>query len=114
MPAEDEKPEPKEVGSRKRAPQDFIRVTQQISLPARAETVVPVSSPVHGLRLLEPHEPLYERRRVSVAHGKVEVRLHTPFNVRVANFGEERVVLVPNQIVGPGPRRPPYPRTYEP
>ncbi len=69
MPTEDETAELKEVGPRKRAPQDFIRVTQRISLPARAETVVPLSSPVHGLRLLDPHEPLRKRRRVSVAHG---------------------------------------------
>ncbi len=100
VPTEDQTSEPKEVGPRKRAPQDFIRVTQGISLPARAETVVPVSNPVHGLRLLEPHEPLYERRRVSVAHRIVEVRPHTPFNVEVAKVGEEKVVLVPNQIVG--------------
>ncbi len=36
-----------------------------------------------------------------MANGTVEVRPHTPSNVKVANVGEETVVLVPNPIVGP-------------
>ncbi len=61
--------------------------------------MVPVYSAVHGLRLLEPHEPLYERQRVYVAHGIVVIRPYTLFNVKVANFAEETVVLVANQTV---------------
>ncbi len=35
-----------------------------------------------------------------MTHGIVEVRPHTPFNVKVAYFGEDTVVRVSNQIVG--------------
>ncbi len=82
VPTEDETSEPKEVSPRKRASQDFIRVTQRISLPPRAETVMPFSSQVHGLRLLETHEPLYELGRVSVAHGVLDVRPIRPSTSR--------------------------------
>ncbi len=49
---------------RKRVPQDFVRVTERVSLARWSGTVVSVSSPVQGTRVLELHEQLFERRRI--------------------------------------------------
>ncbi len=104
--------EPKAVGPRKRAPQDISVSTSGFPHPhERRRWCLCLARCADSVCWNFTNRCTNDG--VSVVHGIVEVRPHTPFSVKVANFGEETVVLVPNQIVG-RPSRTPYPRRYYP
>ncbi len=82
------------IGHRDRAPQDSIRCVTRILLEAGRETVVLLTCPVGGTRIIELRNPLYEKKRIAVGNGIGEVRLTVPFNIKVANLARPAPVKV--------------------
>ncbi len=97
---EAETKESKLVGPQRRAAQDQLRAAKRDTLEPQAETVIPVNCPLSGPRMLEPDGALYEKKRVSLAHGVVSIRSGVPFNVRIANFGDVPVIVQKGEILG--------------
>ncbi len=97
---EAETTESKLVGPRRRAAQDQLRVAQRVTLEPQTDTVIPVNCPLSGLRMLEPDGALYDKKRVSLAHGVVSIRSDVPFNVKISNFGEVPVIVQKVEILG--------------
>ena len=77
-----------------------LRAAERVTLNPGTQTWVKVTSPDHGLRVVQPLDRLYSRSQLAVTNGVVQVHPDKPFKVLVANFGSEPKVVVKDQVIG--------------
>ena len=85
---------------RREIPHSRVRVARRIILPPQSETVVSATSADAGLFFLLPDQRLFDRCRALLSNGIAEVQSNTPFEVIVANFGDNPVTLSKSQVLG--------------
>lgn len=93
-------PESKLLGNRAKTHHNALRCAKWTKLAPLTETMIPVTCSQAGLRLLEPMNDLYTKRRISIANGLAEVKPGVPIFVRIANFSDSTVTLPKNMRIG--------------
>ena len=99
-------PEPATIGSRAAANFNSIRVARKVTIPARSEIFVEVTTQTSGLRIVEGRNDLWERKKIVTANGVADVIANRPFLVQIANFSSSPVILRKNERVGKASRVP--------
>lgn len=92
--------EPHEVGEYRRNDLIAVKVARSITLHPHTEHNVSVTCPSGGNCLLETRPELYDRKRITLSNGVVDIRSNVPFIARVANFSSVPIVLQRNEGLG--------------
>ena len=77
-----------------------VRVARPTVLDPGKQTFIMVTSARHRFMVLQPHEKLYQQRKVVASNGIVQVEPNRAFRVLMANFGSAPYRLVKGQTIG--------------
>ena len=77
-----------------------IRCASRTTILPGHEHLVEVQAGLRGLYFAETSQVIFERHKISIAPGLVEMRPGVPFFIKVANFSRIPVVLVKNMRLG--------------
>ncbi len=91
--------EPKEIPARAQHALDAVCVVEHTVIPPQTEALVLVQCHLSGLRIIEGHSELWEKKCLIAANGDVYVKPYAIFSIKIGNFNKY-AALQRNELVG--------------